>query len=231
MNIYFLTEDSKSFRIILPEWLHYVLPDYVKIKSMEEFQSGGNYYMVQDGGGYPRIKKWASQTIETFTENSIPLDYFVILWDGDAKDEDEIQEAIKEFNSVFTQWPVQFQYRLFVMRHCFETWLLGNRAVYPHDHIARTFAPFAQFYNVSIDDPEQMLEPEGYTASVSTYHRRYLQEMLRNSIHKNYSKGHPAVAAEESYWDELCLRVGQTLDLRSFANFLDFLHQCGTQSL
>ena len=229
MNIYFLTEDSKSFRIVLPEWLKCTLPSFVEIKSIWDFMNNGNHFMAQDGGGYPCIKDRAKETIATFVENSIPLDYFVILWDGDAKDEHEIQETIDDFNSAFEQWPVQFQHRLFVMRHCFETWLLGNRAVYPHGDILGTFASYAEFYNVSANDPEKMFRPKEYAASVSTYHRRYLQEMLRNSIHKNYSKSHPALVAEETYWQELCLRTEQTLDLRSFAGFLDFLQQCKTK--
>ena len=227
MNLYFLTEDSKSFRKVLPVWLNYVLPNLSEIKSIHDFQRNGNYYMTQDGGGYPCIRNRVDETIRTFVDNRVPLDCFVVFWDGDARSEAEIQADAEAFHTIFARYDASFRHKLIMMKHCFETWLLGNRAVYPHrGNVLQSFEPFADFYNVSADDPEEMLCPKNYT-SVSRYHFRYLQEMLRASTpKKNYSKGSPGVAAEETYWKELCLRVDETGDLRSFAEFLRFLQDC-----
>ncbi len=225
MNLYFLTEDSKSFRKVLPAWLRYVLPTISEIKSIHDFQRNGNQYMTQDGGGYPRIRDRVDETIRTFVENHVPLDCFIVCWDRDAKSDADIQADIDAFQTTFERYRVPFHYKLIVMKQCFETWLLGNRSAYPLGEVLKSFVPFTQFYNVALNDPEKMLCPEYYN-SVSTYHGRYLQEMLRSSIHKNYSKGKPGVVMGESYWKELCLRVDQTEDLRSFAEFLLFLQNC-----
>ena len=230
MNLYFLTEDSKSFRKVLPKWLSYILPHFHEESSFDSLKSPGNHYMIQDGKGYPGIRNRVAETVETLAVKNVPLDQFIVCWDGDARGGGHIREDKAAFAALLERNNVNYPYRFFVMRHCFETWLLGNRAVYPRDGLSEAFAPYAAFYDVSADDPEKMLRPRGYAASVSQYHYHYLQEMLRNSIHKNYSKGSPGVAKEKAYWDELCQRTRQTPDLRSFADFLDFLRECRIQS-
>ena len=231
MNLYFLIEDSKSFRIVLPKWLHYILPDFQEEMDFESLKHSGNHFLIQDGKGYPGIRRWVEKTIDTLAGKDVPLDYFVVCWDGDARDDKVIRADKDAFAAMFERSIVEYHYRFFVMRHCFETWLLGNRAIYPDDVALRSFAPYADFYNVSVNDPEAMMRPNDYPASVSMYHYRYLQEMLRNSVHKNYSKGRPGAATEKDYWNELCLRAEQTPDLRSFADFLGFLLQCKKQSM
>lgn len=227
MNLYFLTEDSKSFRKVLPAWLRYMLPTISEIKSIHDFRRNGNQYMTQDGGGYPSIRNRVDETIRTFVENHVPLDCFVVCWDGDARSDAEIRADMDAFQTIFERYHVPFDYKLMVMDRCFETWLLGNRAAYPQDNMRESFVPFAGFYNVSVNDPEKMLRPMGWTLSVSRYHGRYLQEMLRSSTPKmNYSKRSPGAVTEENYWKEMCLRVEQTKDLRSFAEFLYFLQDC-----
>lgn len=225
MNIYFLTEDSKSFRKVLPTWLRYVLPNISEIKTIHDFRRNGNQYMTQDGGGYPCIMDRVDETIQTFVENHVPLDYFIVCWDRDARSDAEIQADINAFQTTFERYQLPFHYKLIIMEQCFETWLLGNRSAYPLANVLKSFVPFAQFYNVALNDPEKMMRPMDWTQTVSRYHGRYLQEMLRSSFHTNYSKGNPGVAMEAGYWKELCLRVEQTEDLRSFVEFLHFLQE------
>jgi len=115
------------------------------------------------------------------------------------------------------------------MTRCFETWLLGNRREYPQD-VSDGFLAFNSFFDVSKHDPEKMSAPKDYTGSMSMYHYRYLQAMLKASPDgkHNYSKSSPRHVAEAGYYDELASRVNDTADLESFKRFHDFLY--GLQS-
>ena len=225
MNLYFLLEDSRSFYKVLPHWLEFTLPDFVEIFSFDDFNSitESNKFMLQSGFGYPQIKKVLKETLETIQINSIPLDYFLVLWDTDARSIEAIQSDINEFEKIFADYKINCQHKLFVMDRCFETWLLGNRAAYPKDCESGNFYQYAQFYNVSTSDPEKMNAPESIT-NISMYHLKYLQEMLHSSsLHVNYSKKSPLAVSTEEYYKELKIRVEITEDLHSLASFFDFL--------
>ena len=224
MNLYFLLEDSRSFYKVLPHWLKFALPDFVEVFSFDDFNftAESKKFMLQSGFGYPQIKKVLKETLETIQINSIPLDYFLVFWDTDARSIEAIQSDIDEFEKIFADYKINCQHKLFVMDRCFETWLLGNRAAYPKDCESGSFYQYAQFYNVSISDPENMNAPEPIT-NISMYHLKYLQEMLRSSpLHVNYSKKSPLAVSTKKYYEELKIRVETTKDLRSLANFFGF---------
>ena len=224
MNLYFLLEDSRSFYKVLPHWLKFALPDFMEIFSFDDFNSMSekNKFMLQSGFGYPQIKKVLKETLETIQINSIPLDYFLVFWDTDARSIETIQSDIDEFEKIFAHYKINCQHKLFVMDRCFETWLLGNRAAYPKSCESGNFYQYAQFYNVSTNDPEKMNAPESIT-NISMYHLKYLQEMLRSSpLHVNYSKKSPLAVSTEAYYKEVKTRIETTKDLRSLANFFGF---------
>ena len=189
MNLYFLLEDSRSFFKVLPRWLKFALPDFLQIFSFDDFYSRSekNKFMIQSGFGYPQIKKVLSETLETIQNNSIPINYFLVLWDTDARNITDIQADINEFEKIFADYDLGYRHKLFLMNRCFETWLLGNRSAYPENCESGNFYHYSQFYNVSISDPEEMNAP-AFISNISMYHLKYLQEMLRCSLHTNYSK-------------------------------------------
>lgn len=78
MNLYFLLEDSKSFRKVLPKWINFVLPDFSEVTSFNEFKNSDRKFMMQSGYGYPQIKNVVLDTVFTITANQIPIDYFVV---------------------------------------------------------------------------------------------------------------------------------------------------------
>ena len=224
MNLYFLLEDSRSFFKVLPHWLNFALPDFLEIFSFDDFdsQSGKNKFMIQSGFGYPQIKKVLKDTLETIQNNFIPINYFLVFWDTDARNTADIHADIDEFEKIFADYDSGYRHKLFVMDRCFETWLLGNRSAFPKNCESGNFYNYSQFYNVSTSDPEKMNAPEPIT-NISLYHLKYLQEMLRCSLHMNYSKRSPLVVSTREYYGELLNRVKTTEDLRSLADFFDFI--------
>ena len=224
MNLYFLLEDSRSFFKVLPHWLNFALPDFLEIFSFDDFdsQSGKNKFMIQSGFGYPQIKKVLKDTLETIQNNFIPINYFLVFWDTDARNIADIQADIYDFEKIFADYDLGYRHKLFVMDRCFETWLLGNRSAFPKNSESGNFYHYSQFYNVSTSDPEKMNAPEPIT-NISLYHLKYLQEMLRCSLHMNYSKRSPLVVSTREYYGELLNRVKTTEDLRSLADFFDFI--------
>ena len=223
MNIYFLLEDSISFYKVLSYWMNYILPNFFEVDNFAQLSKSGNHFFKQSGHGYPQVKDVVfEQTVQTILEQKISLDYFVVILDGDARNVQSIESDIGFFKSIFDKHQVKFNYRIFIIDRCFETWLLGNCAKYVSASISEKFKPYSNFYDVSLYAPEKMNAPPNY--SIPKYHCSYLQEMLRNAKDKkNYSKGSPLAVSTREYFDELYYRARNTTDLKSFRAFLDFL--------
>ena len=232
MNLYFLLEDSRSFFNVLPHWLNFALPDFAQIFSFDDFfsQSKKNKFMIQSGFGYPQIKKVLKDTLETIQTNSIPINYFLVFWDTDARNMSDIQADIDEFEKIFADYDLNCRHKLFLMNRCFETWLLGNRSAFPKNCESGNFYNYFQFYNVSTSDPEKMNAPE-FITNISMFHLKYLQEMLRCSLHRNYSKKSPLVVSTIEYYAELLNRIKSTDDLRSLADFFNFIDDVQTEDI
>ncbi|MFV0635157.1 hypothetical protein [Mitsuokella sp. WILCCON 0060] len=222
MKIYFLTEDSKSFFYVLPHWLRYMLPEFHEADGMADFHD--NSFLVETGGGYPRIKKQLQDTIKTFQQDVPPPDYFIVCYDTDDADEEQIESDRAMFASYFQQADVSYSFHVLPMKRCFETWLLGNRAAWPAV-ISDDFAPFANHYPVNQKDPEDMERAADFQESNSMYHFRYLQKMLRCSVRKNYSKRSPGYVANESYLSDIRSRVMAMDDIKSFQSFLKVMRE------
>ncbi len=221
MNLYFLLEDSKSFFLVLPKWLRFILPQFSQVDAFENFDNSNKKFMIHSGFGYPSVKNYFEQSLCTIVENNVPINYFIVCWDTDAKISNDIELDKSDFKRIFSKYPARCQLKLLVINRCFETWLLGNRRVYFSGCENETFLSFARFYNVGKSDPEEMKAP---TENISNYHYRYFQTMLRNSyLQKNYSKGHPLAVSTEDYYGELCSRINETNDLNSFRAFIEFL--------
>lgn len=65
----------------------------------------------------------------------------------------------------------------------------------------------------------------------SLFHLKYLQEMLRCSLHRNYSKKSPLVVSTMEYYAELLNRIKSTDDLRSLADFFNFIDDVQTEDI
>ena len=222
MKLYFLLEDQKSFLNVLPCWLNVYLPQYEQVFSIDDFKE--NSYVAESGFGYPSIKRILREKLEMFAECNTYPDYIVVMYDVDDWSENEKKAEQSTFDNIFIANGLDIDYRLLPINKCFETWLLGNRNIYP-EKANDDFKVYEDFYNVYQNDPENMVCPREYGNSVSVYHYEYLQSMLKTSTGRKYTKGRPAIVANDDYLRGLMQRIETTTDLESFRVFMSFLGQ------
>ena len=231
MKLYILVEDGKSGHKIIDHWIPLLLPTLTRAKSIAEIQN--NQYVLYSGMGYPRLlgtdrsspeKNILGQTIDTINLYQT-IDYLLIFLDGDDDGvnlrHQIVQQKIESYHR-----PLSCPYVIFVQNKCLETWLLGNRDLFPTTPLPN-FLPFLAHYNVSIDDPEQMeKDPNFAFASTSAlYHERYLRAMMQNLGYR-YSKSRPCpIMYTESFINGLKKRIAETQHLQSLNNFFIFMDQ------
>lgn len=221
MNIYFLLEDSKSSFLVFPEWLKILLPNFERVNLLTQLKD--NQYCIESGHGYPAIEHRFKEAVEFIKDYEIQLNYFVLVYDSDDRNQEEIQKRINEYTYIFDEAKISASFHVLVMRKCFETWLMGNRKVYPYNN--DKFYKYESFFNVSVNNPEDMWYPSDKGLSISMYHYKYFQEMLKCSIKKNYSKKKPLYVSTENFLEGLLERIEKTEDLKIFKEFIDIVNR------
>lgn len=234
MRVYFLLEDSRSFFDTLPCWISLLKPTYRRVPEINRVYNG-DCYVLKSGCGYPRIlgvdAHSPSQNVLGATITDINryqnIDRLIIVFDADdASIGKRYRTAIQAIKS----YPggLHCPFSIFIINHCFETWLLGNRNVYPKGKIPRDFQPFHNYYNVSQKDPEKMDGVREFMTT-SIFHFEYLRQMLLTQ-RITYSKRNPGAICNKSYLEELRKRVYALREnkqpeghLNSLKRFLDFL--------
>lgn len=225
MNYYFLLEDEKSFIKVLPKWLIYIGFKNIRVADIKEVTE--NCYVMQSGQGVTQlITRALYQTIDTILENKGKIDELVVILDSEQYDvEYRKNQVVQKIDSYLETQNVEmcFTYKIFVCNHCFETWLLGNRDLFPTEAIGEEndFWKYYCSYNVKEKDPELMIPPEDADETIAAYHFHYLHEMCRyNKI--RYSKKKPEKMAEEQYFNKLVDRINSTPHLKSFMEFYNY---------
>jgi len=222
MKLYFLLEDQKSFLKVLPAWLKVCLPKYVQVFSVDDFSN--NSYIAESGFGYPSIKNVLVNKLEMFSDSDIRPDCIVVMYDVDDWSENYQATVRAKFDNIFIASGLDVDYKILPIKRCFESWLLGNKEVYPKKADDK-FKIYENFYDVSKNDPEIMDCPNEYRDSISIYHYNYLQCMLKTSIGKKYTKGNPSIVGNNNYLAGMNQRIDSTLDMNSFREFMNFLYK------
>ena len=222
MKLYFLLEDQKSFLKVLPAWLKVCLPEYVQVFSVDDFSN--NSYIAESGFGYPSIMSVLVSKLEMFSDSDIRPDCIVIMYDVDNWSEKYQATVRAKFDNIFIASGLDIDYKLLPIKRCFESWLLGNKEVYPKNADDK-FKTYEDFYDVSKNDPEMMDCPDKYRNSISIYHYNYLQCMLKASIGKKYTKGNPSIVGNSNYLGGMNHRINSTSDMSSFREFINFLYK------
>lgn len=222
MKLYFLLEDQKSFLKVLPAWLKVCLPEYVQVFSADDFSN--NSYIAESGFGYPSIKNVLVSKLEMFSDSDIRPDCIVVMYDVDDWSENYQATVRAKFDNIFIASGLDIDYKILPIKRCFESWLLGNKEVYPKNADDK-FKTYEDFYDVSKNDPEMMDCPDGYRDSISIYHYNYLQCMLKMSIGKKYTKGNPSIVGNSNYLGGMNHRINSTSDMSSFREFINFLYK------
>lgn len=217
--MYFLVE-GKTEQKVYPRWISSLLPSLTRVDSPDKVSK--NSYFLISGGGFPSLlDNHLKASIEDV--NAIgTYDYLVICLDSDDATPEAKMKMVDNF-LVEKELTLSCNLRIIVQQRCMETWFMGNRNVYTRNP-SQNFKPFAQFYDVSIHDPESMEKPPDFGGSCSMYHFEYLKSML---LEKNirYSKTNPRDVMQEYYLHELVRRTkdfpNQLATLRNCLNFMD----------
>ena len=226
MNYYFLLEDEKSSIKILPKWPEYMGINNVRVPDITYLTD--NCYVMQSGQGVTQlITKVLFQTIDTIVQNPGKVDELIVILDSEEYDELWrknqvnliIENYIKDKN-----YQIDFAYKVFVCNHCFETWLLGNGALFPEERPTDDFQKYYDSYNVKDNDPEMMFVPENVQETIASYHFHYLHELCRHNKIR-YSKKKPMFMAKEEYFNQLKIRIASTQHLHSFLEFYCYFNQ------
>lgn len=236
MNLYILVEDGKSGHKIIDNWIGNLMPSLTRVATVNEVTDQN--YVIFSGLGYPRLlgtdpsspsRNILGQTIEIINR-SHKFNYLLIFLDGD----DEGVMARKQITiNKIKNYPhaLSCPYQIFVQNKCIETWLLGNRDYFPTSY-SKAFAPFANHYNVAIQDPELMeKDNRGLVSTNALYHERYLRQMMQEvGLHYMKSRAHPVMYSLE-FIEGLQKRVFETDDLRSLKEFFEFIQKLNDTTL
>jgi hypothetical protein len=225
MNYYFLLEDEKSFIKVLPKWLEYL--GFKNSRVVDIMAVEKDNYVMQSGQGVTKlIENVLYQTMDTILSSDKKIDYLVIILDAEEKTveqrESEVKEKVDEYvnknNCMLT-----FKVKTIVCNCCFETFLLGNRKIYPQETPSEDyFRIHYEHYNISENDPELMQKPIGVARTRAKYHFQYFHDAMLYSK-KRYSKSKPDIVAQKEYFNELIERIDDTQHLKSFKTLVDFI--------
>ncbi|MDE7426103.1 MAG: hypothetical protein K2N51_20795 [Lachnospiraceae bacterium] len=228
MNYYFLLEDEKSFIKVLPKWLEYMGFHCMRVADITDVTD--NSYVMQSGQGVTQlITKVLYQTIDTILNSSNRIDSLVVIVDAEEEEVEtrkhEIYTKISDYESE-KEVEFDFDVKVIVCNHCFESWLLGNEDIYPIEEPDKSsfFYPYYVHYNVKTNDPEYMQVPEEINEPTARYHFHYLHDaFLYKKI--RYNKKKPDYVATKSYFSKLVSRMDHTVHIRSFKELYDYIHE------
>lgn len=227
MNIYFLTEDSQSFIKVLPTWLNFLEFPCERVNKLEN--ATGNSYILESGYGVQQlIDKTLLEALNVIDSSSVSIDWLVIILDSENRTiyerETEVKKVIDKHYSGITPY---YQIKIIVARCCFETWLLGDRALYPNDtkslsDVNPYLLSFVNYYDVKNKDPQLMHSPANFDITDARYHFSYLHELCRNN-NVPYSKSKPDYAKYRRCFNSLVNRIKDTNHINTFKELYDFI--------
>lgn len=210
MRLYYLLEGENEIDIYR-EWTHYLNSGMRYIK--EVFEPGGCKYYIFSAKGYPHI----IDDIPNACNDCVKYNYdqLFICLDQDNNNKDLILEEIQEKVK-----PYKISYHVIFQKRCIETWLMSNSKIYKK-HVSKEchFWKYHNYYNVSVNDPEEMGNPDS-SISISQYHYNYLRAMLMEK-RICYSKGKTnKELIKSSYLNSIRKRIKKTNHTKSLDDYL-----------
>lgn len=217
---------------LYPTWLKFLAPNMRKEEFIEKLDN--NSFYVKGGLGYPGIldkEHGLKNTLKDISQYK-NINQLWIVCDADNQEievrEDFIKSRISELLTEDKSLSISHcDIHIIIQKACIETWGLANKKVFPRNNIVPPFDEYFKFYDVSIDDPEEMIKPEKYEYSIGRYHEGYLKAMLftrakqSNKVKKSYSKVDPTPLNKEFYFYAIVNRMQEDSHLSSFKKFYD----------
>ena len=223
MNYYILLEDEKSFIKVLPAWLKHMGFLCERVADIKEICQDN--YVLQSGQGVTQlVTRVLFDTINTILDKKKKIDEMIVILDTEEMGyETRKNQVLAKIKEKYDIRDLPFQIRILVCNHCFETWLLGRKDLYPRKTVPETsfFYPYYKHYNIAEEDPEYMEVPSEIKETTGQYHFHYLHELFRYKRIR-YSKKKPDAVSSEEYFTGIAERATETGQLFSFQEFYDY---------
>lgn len=222
MNLYLLVEGNRTEPKVYSAWMEHALPALQKVDRLSDVQDH-NVFIFR-GGGYPSYLRRIRNALSDIRDHG-SFDHFLVCVDAEEKEHDErlievssaLEEAVAD-TQVLARCPGLGRH-VVIQNCCIETWLLGHRKMLRRNPQSTKLVAMKSFYDVSEGCPEHMTAMPGYVTRMS-FHLDYLKEMLAEQG-RPYSKEHPGIVMDKSYFDALAGRCAETDHLPSLKRLLD----------
>ncbi|MDO7172787.1 hypothetical protein [Mariniflexile sp. AS56] len=203
MNLYIIVEGEQTEMMLYPRWIQYFIPELTRVDNFENITK--NSYYLFSGQGIPSIYNHVVNAIKDI--NKIKrYDYLIVVLDADEISvEERKQKVIDSINNSGIELNHACKLEIIVQSRAVETWFLGNRSVYKRNPQGERFKLYSRFFNVEINDPEQMEKSFGFKR-IAHFHESYLREMLKEYNIK-YRKSNPGEVLKDYYLKELINRT------------------------
>ena len=181
--------------------------------------------MLQSGQGVTQlVTKALFDTIDTILCYPGKIDELVVILDAEELEcESRKRQVLAKVNEKYMLGELPFHLEILVCNHCFETWLLGRKGLYPKELVPSEsfFYPYYNHFDIENRDPEIMGVPVGVNETIGKYHFHYLHEILR---YKNirYSKKRPGFVLSKESFMGIVTRVNETGQISSFQEFYNY---------
>lgn len=234
MNYYFLTEDEKSLKIVLPIWLDY-MNFGCKIEEKYQDLKGNNSYILESSHGIIALEtQTIFNAIDTIKDNTKRVDKLVILLDAEEIGaETRKTRILNKINDKYDINTIPCEIKIFVCDKCFESWLLGCVGIYDNNKeiFSEVVHEFYNHFDIERNNPELMDKPDTGWENKSTakYHFQYLHTLLNEVANKRkrknyrYTKSKPGCVVEKDYFNGLVERINKTNDIARFKEFYNFI--------
>lgn len=203
MNLYLIVEGEETEMMLYPRWIQYFIPELTRVDNFQDVTV--NSYYLFSGQGIPSIYNHVVNAIKDVNKLD-KYDYLVVVLDADEitieQRKQKVHDKINESKISLTETCVL---EIIVQSRAIETWFLGNRSVYKRNPQGDKFKLYSRYYNVEINDPEQMETSFGFKR-VAHFHESYLREMLKE-YNVRYRKSKPGDVLEDYYLEELINRT------------------------
>ncbi|KAA6329085.1 hypothetical protein EZS27_022077 [termite gut metagenome] len=217
MNVYFLVEGKRTERKVYPQWLSVLVPELARVDAADTV-SENNYYLFS-GEGFPSILDHLKNAVEEV--NTIgKYDYLVVCLDAEETSCEERKTEILNFLSKEKATLLHAKLLVIIQNPCFETWFLGNRAIFKRNPQNNTLQRYIEFYNVRTNDPE-LMPSYNKDSTKAQFHTNYLRKMFEERG-IGYTKKNPGDAGKPHFLQELIKRNEETNHIPSFKSFMDF---------
>lgn len=176
MNLYFLVEGAVTESILYPAWLAHILPLHRRVRQPSEATE--NCYYLISGQGYPQILNQIPPAVDNIRANNV---FSYLVFCADVEDDNPIEKKaliLRKLEASQNKLPTGVEFKVILQMRCIESWLLGNRTVFPKNPISTKLKKYIDMYNVHEQCPELMDGHDDFMTRAA-FHFDYLKLIFK----------------------------------------------------